>query len=454
MGDIYEKAKVKLLVPIYPSLTLATLAATAKSGGHEVEILDLLVSNSPMEELKEKLAKFDPDVVGITFTTPKFKQMRLIADVVKEHDGNIKVIVGGPHASADPQGTLATPSVDVVVVGEGDYTLVDLLSQDKDLSTIGGIYFKNGKEVYQTQKRNPINNLDDLPYPAWEFFDINKYYVPYPYSRRNPVGSIETSRGCPFACVYCNKLIFGRKFRYKSVQRVVDEMECMQNIGFRELHVQDDGFSTDLGHAKAVCDEIKRRKLDILWNLPNGIRVDRVDKELMEKLYESGCYRVTFGVESGDPVVLKEINKKINLDQVKLAFKWAREAGLETHAAFMLGLPGQTEESIQKTIDFAKKLDPDYAKFNITIPLPGTVLYNSWKENNYIISDTWEDFGFHKVNKIYNHPNLSWETIEKYYHKSYREFYLRPSYIIRRFWKSLMAGNLISDLKVFFGTNW
>lgn len=453
MGDLYERAKVKLLVPEYPSLTLATLAAMARGAGSEAKILDLSISQSPEDELRQTLTAFSPDIVGITFTTPKFDQMQTIAGMVKEYNKGIRVVVGGPHATADPTGTLAVPSVDMVVGGEGDYTIVDIL-QGKDPGEIKGIYYKDGAGVHETPKRDPITDLDSLPYPAWDLIDIRKYKVPYPYSRKNPVGPMEASRGCPFACVYCNKLVFGRTFRHKGVERVVDEMEHLANIGFREIHIQDDGFSTDLNHAKAVCDEILKRGLDIPWNLPNGIRVDRVDRELLDKMYASGCYRVTFGVESGDPAVLKEINKKIDLEQVRRAFRWAREAGIETHAAFMLGLPGQDEASIKRSIEFAKELDPDYAKFNITIPLPGTNLYNAWKEARYLIADDWKEYGFHRVSQIYNHPLLPWETIVRYYHQSYREFYFRPRYILRRFAKSLRSGNLIADMKVLVGTGW
>ena len=449
--DIYKNSKVKAAAPKYPPLNLVTLAASIKKTNNEVKIIDLYTFKNPRKIFEKTIKEFNPNIVGITFTTPLFFSMNNICHFIKRYNKKTFLIGGGAHASAEPVDTLKKSPLNMVVLGEGDFTILDVLSDKNSFDSINGICFKKNKKIICTPKREFIQNLDTLPFPAWDLIRIEKYDMPSNYCRKKPVGPMETSRGCPYGCVYCNKNIFGRTFRVKSSNRVIDEIKYMLNFGFEEIHFIDDTFSNDIERAKKICNGIKKENLNFPWALPNGIRVDRVNKELLEMMYSSGCYWLAFGVESGDQNILNLIGKETTIDQIKTVFKIAKNIGFQTEAFFMLALPGDTKETMQRTIDFAKELDPDIAKFSVCTPLPGTPIYNDWMNENRINITDWNDFIFHKKGpKIFDHPNLDWKTIDEYYDRAYREFYLRPRYILKRFTK----GNIINDFKTFINTKW
>ena len=223
-------------------------------------------------------------------------------------------------------------------------------------------------------------------------------------------------------------------------------MEFMLQCGFREIHVQDDNFSANLDRAKQICDQIVARGLKFPWMLMNGIRVDCVDIELFEKLRTAGCYLIGLGIESGNQTVLDHVNKGITLDMIRNAVKLAKEAGVDTYGFFMLALPSDTKETMRQTIHFARELDLDIAKFDITIPYPGTRLFREWDAQGRIKSKNWSDYTHHQdEHRIYDHPNLDWETIQHFYRKAFRDFYLRPRYIWTRFRRSVRRGEVLKD---------
>ena len=448
---IYRNTNVKSATLSSPPLSLPLIAAPLLKEGYDVKIIDLDLSD---QNLKDQIQKFNPDYVGITGSTPLFYEIIRISKIVKEIDQSIKIIVGGVHATIVPYDFLNSNLVDIVAYGEADFTLLEIL-KSKKLEDVKGIYFKKDKKIIKTPPRELIKNLDILPFPSWELIDVKKYKSSYLSSKKNPVGPMETSRGCVFGCVYCNKDIFGRMFRSKTYKRVVDEFEYTLNQGFKEIHICDDGFSTDMERAKKICDEIIKRKLDFSWSLFNGIRVDKIDDELAEKLKKAGCYQIAFGIESGNQDILNKIQKGVTLEQVRQAIKISKKAGLETFGFFMFGLPGETEKTMQDTINFAKELDMDLSKFDITIPYPGTKLYNDLEKEGKILSKNWSDYIVHQDNKeLFKHSNLSFATIHKYYKKSFRSYYLRPSYIYKRFFKSFKKGELTKDIKSLLETKW
>jgi len=276
------------------------------------------------------------------------------------------------------------------------------------------------------------------------------------YVRRNgkPVWC-GNSRGCIFGCTYCNKSCFGRTFRVKSPKRVVKEFIKIKEQGFKEIHLTDDGFTTDIERAKKICDLLIRKKVNINWSTITGIRVDRVDLELLKKMKKAGCYRVYYGIESGNQEIINNIKKGITLEQVEKAVKWAKLAKLEVAGYFMIGLPGETEETMQDTINFAKKLNLDLAKISITIPLPATEMFNELDKRRLIKTRDWEKFKFYSTpSSIYNHENLSWETIESYYKKFYRAIFLNHNFILKRIKNSIRNKTLIDDIKMALTIKW
>jgi anaerobic magnesium-protoporphyrin IX monomethyl ester cyclase len=451
---VYLNTNTKVGAPSHPLLSLATIAAPLVQKGYEGKVVDMDLPGMTLAKLQRAIRDYAPSYVGITGTTPLHNEMVNLSQLVKDNDNLITVVVGGVHASVLPEEFIHLDSVDVVVYGEGDFTLIEILS-GMPLEEVKGIYYKSDGSVIQNEPRERVQDLDTLPYPAWALFDLKRYKASYLAVRKNPVGPLETSRGCVFGCSFCNKSIFGRAFRVKSVRRVVDEMEYMLNMGFKEIHIQDDGFSTNLERAKEICDEIVRRGLRFPWSLFNGVRVDRVDLELMRKLKAAGCYQIAFGFESGNQEVLNAANKGTTLDQARQAVKMAQSAGLWTFGFFMLGLPGDTEETMQETIGFAVELDLDLAKFDITIPYPGTPLYEMWKAKGYIKTEEWSQYICHDYDvQIYEHPNVDWQSLQYYYGKAYRTYYLRPKFFFKRFKKDLRSGDLGRDIVSFLKTRW
>jgi radical SAM superfamily enzyme YgiQ (UPF0313 family) len=411
----------------------------------EVKILDLLGSKNPGSDITKAVRDFKPDIVGISFATPTFNSAKELAGLIKECDRDIFIMCGGPHATIMYEEVLNTTEIDFAVLGEGDYTIREIVENYPDVHNIKGTAYKKNGKITKIENDRPIADIDALPFPRWELVE-NKSMYRRAYCRKSPIGIIQTSRGCPACCVYCNKNIFGRRFRPMSPARSVDEIEHTLDSGFKEIHVMDDTFSLNLARAKNICDEIIKRGLNFPWSLPNGIRVDRVDKELLEKMHNAGCYSVSFGVESGNQSVLNAIQKNITKEQVIRAVKMAKEVGLETNACFMLALPTDTEETMHNTIDFALELDPDIARFTIAVPFPGTEFYDSLEEKGLIHNRNWDDYHFHKMHSgAYSHPNLDWDMIYNYYNLAYKKFYLRPGYICRR----LLSRNVLQDTKSF-----
>lgn len=448
--QVFGESKISVAIPHIPYVSLASLAGTLLSNNHTVQILDLSVSDDPFNELFRKLESFQPDFVGVTFTSGLSDEARRLAKYTKAYNNKIITIAGGAHPSVFPNEVVEKYSFDFAVFGEGENTLLDIIS-GLDPSTINGIAYRDSdNQVIVNEPRKLIENLDDLAFPAFHLYNIKQYHSPRITTKKSPTIAIETSRGCPFGCIYCSKHIFQRKIRFKSAKRVVDEMEMVLNLGYKEIHIWDDCFSAVLDHPKQICDEILRRKLKVCWNVYNGIRVDRVDEELLRKLKVAGCYRVSFGIESGDQEILDRVGKGIKLDQIKEAARLAKKVNIETLGFFMIGLPGETKETIQKTIDLAKEIDLDLPKAGIATPLPGTPFFNEWKEKGLIRSFNWSEYVLHSTKRVAGHPNLSDKEILDMYDSFYRQLYLRPKFIWRRFWQGIKTGDIFFDIYYFF----
>jgi radical SAM superfamily enzyme YgiQ (UPF0313 family) len=449
---IYEKTSIKGVAPSTPPLGLACIGGSLLENGHDVKLFDFNLYGS--DEFIEILNNFTPDFMGITFVTPLIREAQKISELVKRINDKTIIIGGGPHCSSFPESSIKEASLDIGVIGEGDFIINDIV-MGKPLSQIKGIVYKKGDEILVNERDDFIKDLNSLPFPAYSLYEKEKYKVPPAISRKNPVAWVETSRGCVFVCTYCNKSCFGRTFRVKSPERVVEEFIKIKKIGFKEIHLTDDGFTTNIKRAKKICDLLIESKVNIGWSTITGIRVDRVDFELLEKMRKAGCYRIYFGIESGNQDILNNIKKGISLEQVRKAVESAKKAKLEIAGYFMVGLPGETEETMQDTIDFAKFLNLDLAKASITIPLPATEIFNELDKKGQIKTHDWEKFKFYSTpSTIYDHQNLSWPTIEKYYAKFYREIYLSPQFILKRLKSSIMNKTFIDDFKMFIQMKW
>jgi len=445
---VYGESALKGIIAPRPLVSLAELAGAVLAIGSNCKILDLQVSNKPFQDIEKMLKDYKPDFVGLTFTTLLFHEAKKVAKFIKEKSPETIVITGGVHSTIYPEEVIAEDAIDIVVRNEGDITLQEIVN-GKQLKNIKGIYYKTKKgEIKKNSPRDLIENLDSLPMPAWHLLNSKIYMNPKAIARESPVGTIGTSRGCVYGCTYCNKAVFGRKFRAKSVSLVVDEFEELLKCGFKEIHVWDDMFATDLNRAKLICDEIIKRKLKFTWQLECGVRVNCVDREFFQKCVKAGCYKVAFGFESGNDYILKSIKKGATTQQAINAVKWAKEAGMETSGFFMMGLPEDTIQTMNQTIDFACKLGLDYAKATILLPLPSTPLFEDFEKRRIIKTKDWSRYNFHTASKVYDHPNLDWKTLQKYYNKFHKKFYFRLSYISQRLFRSIKKGEILDDIKM------
>ncbi len=437
---------------VHPPLGLASLAASAR-GRAEVCILDLNVEADPERALERALRSSRPTHAGVTGTTPMFDAMLRILRDVKRFDGSILTMAGGPHVSALPEEAVQDEALDIVVVGEGEETFAEILG--KDVEEVRGVCFEESGSVRRTAPRDLIADLDSLPLPAWDLYDLRRYRAPAAIERHPPGGLVETSRGCPHNCLFCCKAPFGRRYRTKSPSRVVEEFRYMKRAGFRELHVEDDAFSEDVERAKEVCRALIASSPGLPWTLLNGVRADRFDGELARLLVRAGCYQCGFGVESGSRSTLDAAGKGLAPERAREAVETARRAGLETIGYFILGLPGETEESLHETIRFACELPLDYAKFSLFVPYPGSRAFDDLRREGSILTTDWSAYLFHDLeHEVFRHGTLTKAVLAAWYRKAYRRFYLRLPYVLRRLVKSLKAGTFRRMAADFIRTRW
>lgn len=455
-ADIFAGSNVRAAVsPGTPPLGLACVAAGLLKAGHEVKLLDLNVSDDPERALETAVRDFAPQYAGITSTTPLIKKAYAIAAKLKALNHGIYVLAGGPHPSALPEDVLRESRIDCVVRGEGDFVFGRVIEEGPN-PEIPNIFYKQAGGITAAKTQGALSeNLDALPFPAYTLLDSSKYHQPRLAARKSPLAYMETSRGCYARCVFCNKNICGFRLRMKSPSRVVDEMEHLLGLGYKEIHIIDDIFTADMARAEAVCAEIMKRGLVFPWYPRGGIRVDRVNPGLLAAMKNAGCYRIPFGVESGSQRVIDVVNKKITLEQAERAVKMAKEAGLETECYFMLALPTETEEDMRKSIAFAVKLDPDYAKFAVTIPLPGTPMFDKMLSEGRLKTFDWSKYNFSTPpHELFSHDVLTPETIDRYRRLAYRKFYFRPGFAARTLARTLKDGTFLYHVKAFFQTRW
>jgi len=450
---LYNKSKIKVAITSAPFITLATVSGELLRDGHNVRIADLMVESDPFTAYQSILESFRPEYVGITFTTPLFHEAADLARMAHEILPGCTTIAGGIHSSTLPRESIEEGSFDLVVLGEGERTLAEICSGTA-IQDVKGIAFGKGGDFTVTPQRQLIADLDELPLPAWELYDLTLYRSPHIASRKNPVGYMETNRGCNHHCTFCSQRIFGHSIRSKSTRRVIDEMFRMLELGFNDIHIKDDNFTADIEQAKETCRLLISEKFPAPWALPTGVNVEDVDAEFFSLAKEAGCYQISFGIESGVPEVLSAVNKHQSLQKIREAVEMAHRADLETVGFFMMGLPGDTEETMKRSIRFAQSLPLTYAKASMTLPFPSSALYRQIKKDGRILSEDWQMYNFHSTSEVWKHENLDWKTIQHYYSLFHRKFYFRPSYIWKRFWRDIRMGQLTDDIKAVLANDW
>ncbi len=436
----------------YPPIGLAYIASFLESKGISCKIIDANLLRLNNKDILKRLIQLNPDLVGITTNIVTVKESMQLSRQIKANL-QAKVAIGGPYASSLPEKALKDSQADCIVLGEGERTFCNLIKHDFDLKNTNGVaYFENNNTIKINPREDPIKNLDELTFPAYHLLPPLKLYKSR--SRKSPVAPILTSRGCPYQCIYCNKNIFGSLLRKRSPENIIAEIEMLvKKYGVKQIDVLDDNFTFDNQWAETVLDLIIRRKFNLTISFPNGVRADSLTKELVHKMKLAGTYRCAVGVESGDKEILKNIKKNLDLDKVKQAIKWFRQEGISVSAFFMLGLPGDTPASMKKTIDFAIEANPQIANFAITVPLPGTELYDMLKSKGLITKPVEEGLstGYYTIGEgYYEFEGLTREQVLKYQRMAYRNFYFRASKIL----EILTSIKTIDEFKWLVSTAW
>ena len=438
-------------------LNLAYLAAYLRNKIKcEIKILDCEMQGMGYAEIEKYITKNTPDVIGITTLTPPMKHVIKMVEIAKKINPKIFTVLGGIHPTALPEKTLIETKADFVIFGEGEITFYELVKKIKEnnlhLEKIHGLCFKDktGK-IIKNKGRSYIKNLDELPFPARDLFELSKYYSAptKKVSDEKTATPILTSRGCAFECVHCiSNLLWSRMVRFRSVKNVILEIEeCKNKYGIREFNILDDTFTLNKNRLIEFCESVIKKNLDIYWICFS--RVNTIDEEMVKIMKRAGCKKISFGLESGSQKILDLMNKNATLEMAEKAINAVRKNGIEAHASFMLGNLGETKKTINDTIKFAKKFDFDNVTFIITAPLPGTRLYEIAKEKGHICKETkWEEFApLTKTKPILVQENLTEKELVHYQKKAFRKFYLRPKYILYKLKRTRSREGLKTAIK-------
>jgi radical SAM superfamily enzyme YgiQ (UPF0313 family) len=369
-----------------PPFGLMSLAAYLIENGHEVRIEDYIIERCSVERYKSVLDEFNPDVIGATAVSMTVKKSLSILKDYRSIAPEIVTVMGGAHVTFDSEGILNAGGIDFIVRGEGEITFTELLnfiSEGKDPAAVNGISYMSDGKVHHTPDRELIGDINILPYPARHLVAMSKYKA-----MDLPINMI-TSRGCPHSCIFClGRRMVGSRLRYFDVERVVDEFEMLSKMGFSQINISDDLFTSNKKRCIAICDGIISRGIKQVWSA--FARVDTISEELLDKLKEAGCTTLCFGIESGNQEILDRVKKKTTLDKCRAAADMCRKSGIIPLASYILGLPGETEETVKNTLKFAFDLNMDFG-IHILAPFPGTEVREKAEEYGMsILTSDWD----------------------------------------------------------------
>ena len=414
------------------NLGVAYIAAVLKGQGHEVKVYNAdyqptteyanqtqLLQNTPLykvmledlskpiwTEIKEYICSFAPDFVGISMLTANYKAAKNIAKMTKSISRDIKVVVGGAHATLDYQGTIAELDFDYVIRREGEFALLELV-EGRQEEEIQGLSFKKANQIIHNQDRPFIQDLDTLPFPCRDSFVNDTKFL--------NLGYLITGRGCTFTCAYCaSPRLWERKVHFRSISNVIEEIVFLYGkLGIRSLHFVDDTFTMNESRTKKICQEIINRRLDIQWTCDT--RADCLDRELIKLMKQAGCVRVKIGVESGSDRVLKNIGKKITRERILRTVALIKEQELPLTVYLMAGFPGETDEDLRETIEFARELGADYYSLSVLAPYYGTRIWNDLEKSGKKMNKVHWEYFYHQSQEMLVNDGLNQELIKEFF---------------------------------------
>jgi len=415
---------------IWAPVSLATTAAVLREADFETRIADGSVSGMDRAGLSELIASWRPGLVVINTATPSIDSDIAVASLVKAAMPEARTLAMGIHPSALPDECFdIDANLDMVVRGEPEYTVRDAAVALRDREPLEGIaglsYRADDGKVHRNRKRPFIRSLDKLPFPAWDLIDTGLYRLPFSGERFLLVA---TARGCPYACTFCaNKVYYGAKLRQRSPGRIVDEMEmAVERHGINNFLIWSESFTTDQDYAVETAEEIIRRGLKVKWVCNS--RVDTVSPKLLRTIKEAGCWMIGFGIESGSQEVLDSVRKGTTIAQAVRSVRMAHDVGLEVTGHCILGFPGETEQTMRQTIDFAKYLKLEYVQFYCAVAFPGSGLFKSCRENGWLDESDWKYF--EQNFSVITTPQLDGSQVMAARERAYREFYFQPHVVL------------------------
>ena len=383
-----------------PPLGLAYVAACLEKNGHKVRIIDTAALGYKLSDIKKEITKFNPEIIGISSTTKDIYKVFSIFKMSKENNPNCINVLGGPHSTIRSIETLnECNDIDIIVRGEGEETFVELLEKKDQLEKVKGITYRINKKIKKNPDRSFISNLDKLPFPAYHLLPMKKYKIKFNLFEYTSIralgagfGAISTCRGCIYDCAFCSsKSLWGQKWRARSPENVIEELSILRDkYNIRIIDFVDDTFTINKKRTEKICNLIKKEDIDISWICPT--RADLFTKEISQTLKKGKCSSIFFGLESGEQKTLDFLNKGITIEQARQAVKNAKQSGFKIFSGFIIGVPGETKQSCNKTILFAKKLKLDVASFSLLIPFPGTKIFEIAEKNNLLLSEDWSKY--------------------------------------------------------------
>ncbi len=421
-------SKYKFMGVVAPPLGIAYMAGVLEENGFDVSVIDASALDMTWGSLEKEIRRISPGIVAITALTPTIEQAMKTAQLVKKNCPDTVTVMGGYHPTFNYKELLEKDYVDIAVIGEGEYTMLELvetLESNGDLSEVRGIAFDD----VVTPLRPLIMDLDSLPFPALHLLPMDHYKL---LNMKTNMATMITSRGCPMQCSFCaSAALHGPKFRLRSPKNIVDEIEHLaEDYNVETIAFMDDTFTLNPKRVEDICVEIKKRNLDVLWGCT--ARVDNLSKSLLKQMREAGCITLFMGVESADQQILDQVDKKTTISKIKHAFELSRKEKIRTIASVVLGMPGDTKESMGRTIKFVQELKPSYAVFSLATPYPGTRFYQHMVEENLIKVKDWSKYTL--ISPIIDTMECSLEELRKIQSTAFRKFYLRPRYILRQTW--------------------
>lgn len=409
---------------------------------HSISICDARFKEYNYDEIEGQIRVAKPDLVGITAFSQEFREAHEIAKRSKKVFPEVKVILGGPYATSDYEQALKDPNIDIAVIGEGEksfHQLVGALERNEDWTAIRELAYRSNGTIQKSEIREFVDNLDELPYPAWDMLNLDEYFNRRGTRKRTSfnqhqmkrrVLSIQTTRGCPYHCSYCHNL-FGKKLRKRSVENVIGELKLMkEKYNVEEVEIIDDIFNLDIDRAKQIFRRIIEEKLNMKFSFPNGLRSDRLDEELLDLFKEGGVYRLVFAIESGTPRIQKLVRKNLDLEKAREAIAYAAKKGFSMGGFFMLGFLDETEEECWNTINFALESELHTAAFFCVTPFPNTEIWRQAREMGYNLSPDLEHYFAHYQKVSANISKVPSERLEELRKIAFRRFYLNPKRII------------------------